>query len=82
MVQASTRQARYNAARRHERTCWEVLVRHATHCPACQLALQNTKQHGTGCVEGRACRGDWIRAANRKYELSPKKRMEENACRT
>jgi len=72
----ATRKARYNSARRHEQDCWDILVKHTSGCPACRREWLATKRHGGGCAEGRDCRQDWIKSANRKYELSPKKKPE------
>ncbi len=72
--------SRYRAARRHEQDCWDLLVTHTAGCPVCRREFLATKRHGGGCAEGRDCLQDWINAANRKYELSPKKRAEEERC--
>ncbi len=82
MANADIRAARYNNARRHEQGCWDLLVKHTVNCPACTARLRAEQQHGAGCVTGRSFRNDWIQAARRKYELSPKARGEDRKCNT
>lgn len=65
----------YVIAERRERDCWNVLTRHTAGCAICLEARKIHDLNGYGCDTGRACREEWLRAARRRYELSPYRKL-------